>query len=337
MARGRAVRRQAIFDVQVGGQSITATLSPLLLSLSVQDQAGTHTDTAQIELEDTRGRIIIPQTGAPMIIALGWLGGNVRAVFSGTVDEARSVGDRGGGTRLIISAKGFDATGKAKEGQERHWDDKTVKEIITAAASPAGVAVEVDPKLASIVIPYVEMRGESLIHFGQRLARMVGGSFRVTGEKAVLARRAGDYTPVVTATRGVNLHSWDISPTIGRATYGKVRARYFDRATGKLEAVEVETGLQSEAIFLRREIADDEDAARRAAEADAAVSRERSGGGTVTIEGAPDAVPDGLCMIVGARPGVDGAYRIKGVAHELSRGGGYTTTLELAHPQAGGE
>lgn len=329
------MRRQAEFSVEIDGQSISAKLAPILLSLSVSDQAGTHGDTAQIELDDTGGRIALPTTGAKIKVFLGWVGAGVREVFSGTVDEVRSAGDRGGGLRLQISAKGFDATGKAKEGQERHFDNKTVKDIITAAAQPSGITVEVDPKLASVVIPYIEMRGESLLHFGQRLARMVGGSFRVTGEKAVLARRAGDYTPTVIATRGINLHGWDISPIIGRAIYGTIRARYFDRAAGVIRTVEVPTGLQSDAVFLRREISDDQAAAQKAAEADAAVSKERSGGGSVTIEGAPDAIPDGLCVIVGARPGIDGAYRIKGVTHNLSRGAGYTTTLELAHPQGG--
>lgn len=329
------MRKEAIFDVTINGASIAGKLAPILTSITVNDQAGTHGDTAQIQLDDTRGLIAIPETGAKIKVSLGWAGAGVREVFSGTVDEVRSSGSRGGGLSLSLSAKGFDATGKAKEGQDRHFDDKSVKDIINAAASGSGITVEVDQQIASIVIPYIEMRGESLIHFGQRLARMVGASFRVTGDKGVMARRAGDYTPTVTAARGVNLHSWDISPVIGRAIYGKVRAKYFDRKTGRTEEVEVSTGLKSDAVFVRREISDDREAAETAAKADAAVSKERSGGGSVTIEGAPDAIPDGLCVIVGARAGIDGSYRIKGVSHTLTRGGGYVTTLELAHPQGG--
>lgn len=329
------MRRQAIYDVTIDGRSIAGTLAPILSSITVNDQAGTHGDTAQIDLDDTGGRIAIPETGAKIKVFLGWSGAGLREVFSGTVDEVQSKGDRSGGLVLSISAKGFDATGKAKEGQTRHFDDKTVKDIINSAASGSGITVEVDPQIASIVIPYIEMRGESLIAFGQRLARMVGASFRITGEKGVMARRAGDYTPTVTAARGVNLHSWSIAPIIGRAIYGKVQARYFDRAKGTMETVEVSTGLKSEAVFVRREISDDRAAAEREANADASVSKERSGGGSVTIEGAPDAIPDGLCVIVGARPGIDGSYRIKGVTHSLNRGGGYTTSLDLAHPQGG--
>jgi hypothetical protein len=53
------------------------------------------------------------------------------------------------------------------------------------------------------------------------------------------------------------------------------------------------------------------------------------------IEGDPAAIPDGLCIITGTRPGVDGAYRIEAVTHTLTRAGGFVTTLELKQPQQG--
>lgn len=331
------VRKQALFEVTIGGQSISSVLSPVLTAITVDDKAGTHSDTASIDIDDRNGQIAFPKAGAEVSISLGWLGAGVREVFSGVVDEVQSTGSRGGGMNLSVKAKGFDATGKAKEGKERHFDDKTVKDIITTVASDADIAVEVDPEIASIVIDYIAMQGESLLHFGQRLARMVGASFRVQGKRAVMARRASDYTPTVTAERGVNLHSWDITPVVSRPKYKKAKARYYDRAKGRVETVEQtidETAL-SDAAFYRRELAADEAEAKRMVKADAAVAAEQSGIGSVVIEGAPDAIPDGLCVIKGARPGIDGSYRIKGVSHSYTRGGGYTTTLELAHPQGG--
>jgi phage protein D len=313
--------------------SIGTKLAPILTGINVSDQSGTHSDTATVDLNDEGGKIVFPKVGAAIRISLGWEGGAVREVFAGTVDEAKSSGNRGGGMLLSITAKGFDATGKAKEAQERHFDGQTVDQIMTAAASDAGLSVDVDPDIAGEVIPYIDMRGESLLHFGQRLARMVGASFRVQGDRAVIARRASDYTPTITVERGVNLHSWDITPLIGRAAYGETQARYFDRANGVIETVKDTTGLDATAVHMRREIADDEEAAKRAAKSDAAVSKERSGGGQVTIEGNPDAIPDGLCVLIGARAGIDGSYRIKGVSHSYTRGSGFVTTLELAHPQ----
>ena len=325
--------KRALFSVTVDGKELGGTLAPILTSISVEDQAGTHGDTATIELSDEGGQIVLPKTGAAIKIALGWLGAGTREVFSGKVDEVRSSGDRSGGMKLTICAKGFDAKGKAKEGKERHWDGKTVGEIITAAAKDAGVSVDVDPALKIVTIPYIAQQAESLLHFGQRLAGMVGASFRVQGDKAVMAKRAGDYSPAITAERGVNLHSWDITPLIGRNAHGTTEAQYFDRAKGKIEKVTASTGIEADACLCSRTIHPDKEAAQRQCDADAAKVKEKSGGGTVTIEGAPDAMPDGKCTLKGARPGIDGEYRIKSVSHNLTRSGGYTTTLELAHPQ----
>lgn len=329
--------KRAIYEVTVAGTNISATLAPVLLSLSVSDSAGTHSDTASIDVDDTDGRIILPQPQAPVVIALGWVGGPVREVFRGTVDEVRSSGNRGGGRTLSISAKGVDTTGKAKEGQQRHFDDKTVADILKQAGSAIGITeIDVDPALASINIPYIDMRDESFLHLGERLAKLIGGGFKITGTRAVMAKRAGGYTPSVLAAWGVNLHSWDITPAIGRSRFAETRARFYDPVKAKLVEVAGSTGTaQAVATLARREFFPDEDAAQRVADGDAATAQERAGGGTVVIEGSTDAVPDGLCIVSGARPGIDGAYRIKSLTHSISRSGGWTTSLELAEPQAG--
>jgi len=96
----------AVFMVAVAGSNITTTLMPVLISLTISDKVGTHSDTASLEIDDTDGRIILPRIGAPVTVALGWEGEGVRVVFTGTVDEVRSSGSRGGGRTLSITAKG---------------------------------------------------------------------------------------------------------------------------------------------------------------------------------------------------------------------------------------
>jgi uncharacterized protein len=146
--------KRAAFMVTVAGTNITTILMPVLISLTVSDKVGTHSDTASLEVDDTEGRIILPQIGAPVIVALGWEGGGVRVVFTGTVDEVRSSGSRGGGRTLSITAKGMDTTKKPKDGQQRHFDESTVEDILKKAGETAGVTeIEIDPSLASISRP----------------------------------------------------------------------------------------------------------------------------------------------------------------------------------------
>lgn len=327
--------RRAIFEVLIDGANITTRLAPILTDLSISDSAGTHSDTASLTLDDTDGRILLPQPQAPVTIALGWFGSGMREVFRGTVDEVRSSGSRGGGRTLSISAKGVDTTGKAKEGQQRHFDQKSVEAILKEAGAPAGITeVDVDPALAGIVFEYLDMRDESFLHLGQRLARQLGGGFRIQGRRAILAKRAGGYTPSVAATWGVNLHSWDITPAVGRGRFTGTRARSYDLKRAREVVKTATTGTDlSDAILTRRELQASEEDAQRAADGDAAEAKEKAGAGSVVIEGTTDAVPDGLCVLSGARPGVDGSYRIKTVTHSVNRGGGWTTSLELAEPQ----
>ena len=328
--------RRAVFSVIVAGSNITAPLTPVLISLEVSDKVGTHSDTARLEIDDTDGRIILPQAGTPVVIALGWEGEAVRIVFEGTVDEVRSSGSRGSGRTLSVSAKGVDTTRKPKAGQQRHFDDKTVKQILSEAGQWAGITeIEIDPQLASIERGYFDMRDESFIHAGERLAREIGGNFRIRGGRAEMSARNGSYTASVTARWGANLHAWDISPVLGRPQYGSTRARWYDSKQAAWKETRVSTNLEVDADHTHGWARADEAQASQQAGSDGATSERDAGEGSVTIEGTTQAVPDGLCIVAGARPGVDGAYRIETVTHSFARGGGWTTKLDLKQPQSG--
>ena len=329
--------KRAVFMVTVAGANITTTLMPVLISLTVSDKVGTHSDTASLEVDDTEGRIVLPGIGAPVIVALGWEGDGVRVVFTGTVDEVKSSGSRGGGRTLTITAKGMDTTGKPKEGQQRHFDDSTVENILRQAGKTAGVTqVEVDPSLASITRSYFEMRDESFIHMGERLAREIGGNFCIQGTTAFMSKRGGSYTAAVIAAWGRNLHGWDISPSLGRAQYSRLRARWYDPAKAQWQETEAGTSLAVDARHDHRYAKPDEAEAQQQTASDRATSERDAGEGSVTIEGDTSAIPDGLCIVSGARPGVDGPYRIESVTHSYSRDGGFVTQLSLKRPGSGG-
>ncbi|MCA3573353.1 MAG: late control protein [Aestuariivirga sp.] len=328
--------KRAMFMVTVAGTNITTTLMPVLISLTVSDNVGTHSDTASLEIDDTDGRIVLPRLGAPVIVALGWEGEGARIVFTGTVDEVRSSGSRGSGRTLSISAKGMDTTKKPKEAQQRHFDDSTVEDILKQAGQAAGVTeIDVDPSLASISRKYFEMRDESFIHMGERLAREIGGNFRIQGTKAIMSKRGGTYTSAVVAAWGRNLHGWDISPALGRAQYSKARARWYDSRKAEWQDKEESTSLSVDARHDHRYAKPDEDEATQQTASDRATSERDAGEGSVTIEGDTAAIPDGLCIVTGARLGVDGPYRIESVTHSYSRGGGFVTQLSLKQPRRG--
>lgn len=331
---------EAIYSVTVAGQDISKALKPLLISLSVSDKAGTSSDTASLEIDDKDGQVIMPSHGDPVLIMLGWADRGVGLVFTGKVDKVSAKGSRSGRT-ISISANGMDTRGKAKQPQRRYFDDTTIEAALKSAGETAGISVRVDPAFASIKRAYLALEDESFVAFGERLARQLGGTFKVVGDKAILAKRnsgknpAGQPLPTVTAVWGVNLHDYDITPIVGRPVEKEATTRFYDSHVGAWKNKTAQTGTDGgqttrPSVFSEA----DEDIAADRATADAEESDRRSGSGSVTIEGNIDAQPEGLCIVVGCRAGIDGTYRIDSVDHSYSRSG-FITTLQLRQPKGG--
>jgi len=244
---------------------------------------------------------------------------------------------------MTISAKSADSKGKAKQPQSRHMDNKTLEEALREAGQDAGITdIRVDQQLRSIRRDWWGLDAESFINFGERIAREVGGTFKIRGNSAVMARRnsgqtaGGQALSSVTAMGGVNLIDWDISPKLGRNTYRETTARFYDRQAGRWRDVRVQVPTEGgQAQSTSRHTAASEDQARGQANNDSAKADRNKGGGSVTINGNVAAKPEGTCIVIGARPGIDGAYRIESVEHSVSASGGFTTKLELKQPQGG--
>lgn len=329
--------QQAHVDITVAGASIMSRLGSRLLSLQITDQEGTHADTASIEIDDTGGKVLLPSDGQPIAITLGWRGGGAAVVFIGTVDEVKSVGDRNGGRKLTISAKGLDTKGKAKQPQQKHVDNKKASEFLGELGKEAGITVQVDPALDQMR-EWWGANDESFIHAGERLARELGGIFKVQGNRAIIADKtgasiSGAALSVVTARYGDNLINWNLAPRVGRPQFKEILSRWYDPAKAKwiTEKAPVK-GADVEATYSDRFSRLDKDQSKKSGDNTAKDSEREKGGGSVTINGTGSARPGGTCIVAGARPGIDGAYRIEQVTHTLTRSGGWTTALTLKMP-----
>lgn len=333
------MRHQAIFAVLVAGSDITLRMRDIVQSITVSDKAGTTADTATIVLDDSAGNLIFPPYNAPIVILLGFRGAGISIAFTGTVDEVRQSGGRGG-KNITITAKGIDTSSKAKEPQQRHFDDMTIEDMLKAAGEYAGVTdMRIDQELAAITRKYEHMDDESFIAFGERIAKEIGGTFKMRNGIAIMAKKNSGRTPSgaplapVFAVRGENLHTWDIAPYIGRPRYKQIRVRFYDAQKAKHDEVVVDTGVEgSDAIAVGTFRAPNKEAAEEKANSLKAESERGSGVGSLSIEGNVGAQPEATCLIAGARIGIDGAYVIDGVDHTYSRGSGFVTKLALAYP-----
>ncbi|WP_099864745.1 phage late control D family protein [Pararhizobium haloflavum] len=324
--------------VTIDGSDVSSFMRPLLTAIEIVDRDGTASDAARLTFDDTGGQCLLPRTGAKVGIFL-----NGVSCFDGVVDSTPWTLTRGGGRLLQVNAKGFDTRGKAKEGQRWHLDDATLGHALDKAARLAGLSgMIVDPAFASIMRDYWSPDGVSFLAWGEKLARQFGATFKIRGDRAVFARRGqglsaiGQAMPTVRGTVPGNVISINIDPTRGRARYGKARARYFDRETAQFVVTEIDIdGADLDAIDDIRGSAADETQARSFAEAHKVNAERDAGSGSVEIDLAPEAQAEGTFVLSGARPGIDGSYRITGVTHKANRGGGATTVLELKQPGNG--
>ena len=151
------------------------------------------------------------------------------------------------------------------------------------------------------------------------------------------ASAAGGSMPTVLATIPGSVISVSIDPSKGRARFKKARARYFDRdsATFITKDVEIEAGDDDslEVVDEIRGLAADEEQAESFANAHKSDAEREGGDGSIEMDLAVEAQAEGTLILSGARPGIDGTYRIVGVTHRATRSGGATTSLEIKQPQ----
>lgn len=321
------------WSVAINGRDMTSLWQNYLISVSVTDKAGVSSDSACLVLDDTGGELALPTGGESVVIAISG-----QVVFEGVVEKPTSSGNRSSGQRLSITAKGFDTSGKAKEVQGFHLDDATLEEFLTRAAQSAGFSISVDPELAAIEREYWSAEHESFLALGERLAKQYGGTFKLRGDKAVLAKKgsarspSGQGLPVIEARRDGNLIDWNITPKDPRRVFSGGKARYFDRESGevKTEAVSFEAtdGVGENVLRLAEATQSD---AKQTLAARGRESERESGGGTIVLDLEPTARAECLVNLLGVRAGIDGQYVAESVTQSADRSGGATTSLSVKH------
>ena len=323
--------------VMLDGQDLTAAWASVLIDISINDKAGEASDTCDLTLDDSAGKLRMPSKRAPIAVYL-----QGAKVFGGFVEKTESMGSRSAGRLLKVKGKGFDTGGKAKQPQSFHLDDTDLGTYLEKLAAQAGLTMAIDPAFKAIKQDYWAADGESLIAIGERMARKLGGTFKIRGDQAILAKRGtgmapgGFAMPQVVAEYGVNLESWSITPKDPRGQFAGGQARWFDRASAAFKTTELDFGnADFDATNVLRSIAADGDEADSVLDARKRDGERDAGSGSVNLDLTVGAVVEGTCLVKGTRPGIDGSYVIDGLKHGASRSGGSKTTLDLKQPGGG--
>lgn len=329
--------RKASFRVIVGAEDVTSRFAPRLISLSITKSGTEATQSATFLLDDADAAVRFPKTGTAVRIELGWEGGAVRR-FEGEVDTCDWSIDRGAGSVLSIMARSASLKGKVKQPTDRHWETTKLGTILEEAAGEAGLSIKVHPDLASRLLEYEAQDNESFLAFADRLAREHGATFAIKGTQAGFVPRnkgvsaTGAVLPTIIVGRGNVISASGLTPVKDRPRFKAKKGRWYDIKKAKLVIETVETGDDVEPDDVLRLMQPDGETATTRAESDRQDGAREKGSGTVTIEGMPEAEPEGIAVI-SLRAGVDGSYTIASVTDTLDRASGYTTQLSLGNPQ----
>jgi len=330
-----------VFFVSLNGINVSSTFNRYLIRLEIISSGESSADTCEIVLDDTGGQLQIPDEQAAIILGIGWQDTGPIQVFQGFVDQPISDGSRQRGRTLIINGTGVDPGSSVKSTQNQHMDQGTLEQAAQKFAQAAGVSVSVQGALGQVNRNYWSMGNESFTQFGERMARLFGGTFSIQGNQAVIAPRNQSTSTVVECVVGVNVIDWHITPLYNRTQFKSFTAMVFNPATARYEVQTAPDaaaggGLSSNATATlnnRFKHSDAQMAQARAASNQAEAARIK-GGGQIMIIGEPTAIYGGTANLVGARDQIDGQYLINKATHSLIRSGnqGYVTRLELVLP-----
>jgi uncharacterized protein len=338
----------AAYRITVDGTDVSSNFAPVLTELEICDSDGGKADTCTIVLDDSGGRIQLPQPGSQIEALIWWQvpppwsnsGGSVQ--FTGVTDEPRSYGRRHSGTVLSISAKSADLSGLGKQKIQKHFDNTTFGSVAQQIGQMAGYNVSVASALSSIQRDYWIIPHESFLSWGRRIADEIGATFKTAFPQATFVPRnspdaaGGLALGTVSAIVGQNVIGWDVSPICSRGIYNNSIVRVYDSTQAKWSCSKTSVG-GSNGSSAKSDLnhtfkAPDVGRASLRAAANADSAQRAQGSGSVEIDGEPAAMSQANLVISGAREGVDGTYIIKTARHFYSRHAGWATRCEIEQP-----
>ncbi|EJT83055.1 tail protein D [Pseudomonas putida S11] len=225
------------FQIIADGKDITALINDRLLLLRTSDKPGMESDEFELRIDDRDQAVTLPSRGAKIEVFLGYGAQAMARLGSYTVDEVEVTGPP---DTITLRGKASDMRGSGKTTRSGSWEDVALARIVSDVAARNGwePGCTVQTK-----VPRVDQRNESDFNFITRLAKQYDCTAKVTNGKLVVLPRQGGQSasgkPIGTVTisrADVSRYSFRLGD---RSTQKAVKTQHQDKATGKLNVVEL--------------------------------------------------------------------------------------------------
>ncbi|MDV7271413.1 contractile injection system protein, VgrG/Pvc8 family [Thioclava sp. A2] len=304
------------YQIIADGTDVTSNFQDRLISLTITDEAGQKSDTAEIVINDRDYLVALPKTGAKLQIAMGFKGDLVD-LGTFVVDD---VSGQLAPDTMTISAKAADMLGGIRARKTRSWFKVTIADIVDKIAGEHGLKPLVSEGLKACSYAYQAQTSESDLNFLTRLAKGLDAVAKPAGGYLIFSKRGegkaadGSELPVfVVDRRQMKGGSWQIT---GRGKYGRVTAEWGERGTATTH--KVTAGDKEPELALRHRHPTEAEAQNAV---DAALARSRRARGKISIELGGfwgDLMAEAKVDLQGIKPELTGEWLITRVQHRLS-------------------
>ena len=325
--------------VLIDGEPLSDFLFGLVTSVSVTDDAGFVSDTAEIEFSNNNPlrRMAMPEPGAEIEISMGYVG-RILAMGKFVADE---VVERDPPRTISVSclAKSQSTTGGGfgpiQQQKTRSWRaGLTLQNIAAKIAADNGLTLAITDVARSIVPGHIDQLDESDISILTRLAIQYDLVAKPTGGKLFVGKRSGstraDGSPMpVIDLKPVDVSRWEMVRSLSEAT-GTVIATYRD--IGSAEDIEVKEGKGDPVRRLRGRFRSEKEA-RDAARAEARRATRAKETFTCEMPGNPRIGAECRLIPINFSSAASGEWLTSTVTHRISAGG-YLTSIEAERPDS---
>lgn len=343
--------------IAIDGKDISPTVRRRLMSLTINDHRGFESDTVDLELDDSDGKLAMPRRGARMHIAIGWQGQPLIDKGEYTIDEVEHSGTP---DRLTIRGKSADLRGDLNKLRQASYHMQTVGSIVDAIAQRHDLIPACADQFKGQLIDHIDQQNESDPAFLTRLASQCGALATVKAGRllfigqgkgvtasgkpipSVTIRRAdGDQHRFAVADRdaytGVtaNWHNPKAATTEGANLKRKRKPKPAKEpdpssdATINKEGRELLIGSADNVKVLRHIYANQSNALRAARAEWDRLQRGVAEFSMTLAKGRPELYPEQPTKVIGFKPQIDEAgWVLTSVTHNLSNSG-YTTAITL--------
>lgn len=318
------------FVLTYNKRDITTDLTPFKFSVSYTDNLdGDESDSIELSLEDTDGRwwkAWYPIMGDQINLKIGYEGQSLVNCGDFEIDEIEIEGPP---SQVRIRALAASVMKDLRTHQGKAYEDTTLAGIVQAVAARHKLTVVGD--IEQIPIKRVTQLYEEDLKFLKRVAREYGYAFNVRGDKLIFYRldklRAASSIQVIKVG---DLSKYGFRDKV-KGTPKKATVAYHDPKKKVVVAYDVDSNGQvvskpsGDSLKLNTRAESPEQA-----KAKAAINHANDEATTATLNlwGNPKLVA-GINVELEGFGKLSGRYQVARSRHDLSRGNGYTTEIEV--------